>query len=413
MYDNVGQYEASVSLTETVSGNVATGDIVVVAEVATAYDADGFESDYSQEVVWTSPVENQIIPSPLPIEEPVLPVAEEPTSPVAEEPAPPVIEEPAPPVVNDIDSDNDGFSADVDCNDNDSSINPAAMDIACDNIDQDCSGTDFIDTPCRDSDNDGLLDIIEDANQNGLVDAGETDSNNPDTDEDGLLDGAEDANHDSLVDPDESDPLDPADPCSYKDYNIMEPRLSATPSPDNDLVLIFDSSLSACYEMVSCTKEERSCIDVTGSLDFGGEGEIIGGNGHDIIAYRYDTAGNYRAELTMTDTLSQATSSSSLVPAPAEIVETPAPFTDFYAEVNNNTVTLTTQSLPAELIQFTIYWGDRNYSTIHDLTNGIEHVYPQTGTHYNIRITVQDSNFDEFNYTFMDDEDLTVYIPAE
>ncbi|MCK5194709.1 MAG: tandem-95 repeat protein, partial [Desulfobulbaceae bacterium] len=42
---------------------------------ATAYDADGFESDYSQEVVWTSPVEDPITPPPPPIEEPLPPVA--------------------------------------------------------------------------------------------------------------------------------------------------------------------------------------------------------------------------------------------------------------------------------------------------------------------------------------------------
>ena len=43
--------------------------------VATAYDADGFESDYSQEVVWTSPVEAPVTPPPPPVEEPVPPVA--------------------------------------------------------------------------------------------------------------------------------------------------------------------------------------------------------------------------------------------------------------------------------------------------------------------------------------------------
>jgi len=41
---------------------------------ATAYDADGLESDYSQEVIWTSPIEDPIIPPP-PVEEPVPPVA--------------------------------------------------------------------------------------------------------------------------------------------------------------------------------------------------------------------------------------------------------------------------------------------------------------------------------------------------
>jgi hypothetical protein len=57
-----------------------------------------------------------------------------------------------------------------------------------------------------DTDNDGLPDIIEDTNQNGIVDIGETDPNNPDTDGDGLSDGFEDANYNGQVDNNETDP---------------------------------------------------------------------------------------------------------------------------------------------------------------------------------------------------------------
>ena len=42
-----------------------------------------------------------------------------------------------------------------------------------------------------DSDDDGILDIDEDANANGTVDAGETDPCNPDSDGDGIQDGTE------------------------------------------------------------------------------------------------------------------------------------------------------------------------------------------------------------------------------
>ena len=59
-----------------------------------------------------------------------------------------------------------------------------------------------------DTDNDGIPDSIEDANLNGIVDAGETDPNNPDTDGDGLSDGVEDANHNGVVDSGETDPRD-------------------------------------------------------------------------------------------------------------------------------------------------------------------------------------------------------------
>jgi hypothetical protein len=84
-----------------------------------------------------------------------------------------------------------------------------------------------------DTDGDGLTDRREDANDNGVVDAGETDPNNPDTDgdqlgdgaevkganptnpldadsdDDGLLDGREDADHDGALDPGETNPNNP------------------------------------------------------------------------------------------------------------------------------------------------------------------------------------------------------------
>ncbi|HPE58902.1 MAG TPA: GEVED domain-containing protein [Thiolinea sp.] len=58
-----------------------------------------------------------------------------------------------------------------------------------------------------DTDNDGISDGIEDANQNGVVDAGETSPLDADSDDDGLSDGAEDANHNGTVDTGETDPL--------------------------------------------------------------------------------------------------------------------------------------------------------------------------------------------------------------
>jgi uncharacterized protein (TIGR03382 family) len=63
--------------------------------------------------------------------------------------------------------------------------------------------------PPVDSDDDGLPDWVEDDDQDGTVDPGETDPLDPDTDDDGLLDGVEDADHDGTVDPGETDPLNP------------------------------------------------------------------------------------------------------------------------------------------------------------------------------------------------------------
>ena len=60
-----------------------------------------------------------------------------------------------------------------------------------------------------DSDGDGLLDGVEDVDQDGVVDEGETGVLDADTDDDGLPDGFEDADGDGEVDADETDPRDP------------------------------------------------------------------------------------------------------------------------------------------------------------------------------------------------------------
>ena len=57
-----------------------------------------------------------------------------------------------------------------------------------------------------DSDGDGILDGQEDANGNGRLDAGETDPLHVDSDGDGLPDGFEDANQNGLIDVGETDP---------------------------------------------------------------------------------------------------------------------------------------------------------------------------------------------------------------
>ncbi|MCP4643553.1 MAG: hypothetical protein GY851_24105 [bacterium] len=60
-----------------------------------------------------------------------------------------------------------------------------------------------------DLDADGLPDRIEDTNDNGAADPGETDRLNADADGDGIPDGLEDANRNGRTDPGETSPLNP------------------------------------------------------------------------------------------------------------------------------------------------------------------------------------------------------------
>ncbi|MCA9523110.1 MAG: DUF642 domain-containing protein [Myxococcales bacterium] len=64
-------------------------------------------------------------------------------------------------------------------------------------------------TDPTDCDGDGLPNWIEDKNNNGIVDPGETDPMSSDTDGDKILDGIEDHDKDGIVDPGETDPTRP------------------------------------------------------------------------------------------------------------------------------------------------------------------------------------------------------------
>ena len=110
----------------------------------------------------------------------------------------------------------------------------------------------------EDSDDDGLSDGIEDANQNGIVDPGETspinedsdgdgiddgtevalgngDPTNPDADDDGLLDGEEDINQNGAVDDGETDPNNPDTDGDGCDDGLEVNEIGSDPTnPDTD-----------------------------------------------------------------------------------------------------------------------------------------------------------------------------------
>lgn len=82
-----------------------------------------------------------------------------------------------------------------------------------------------------DTDDDGLADGVEDANANGIVDAGETSPINPDTDGDGVADGVERGITTPVADPDCTGPLlgtnpalflPDADPASTTDPTLAD-----------------------------------------------------------------------------------------------------------------------------------------------------------------------------------------------
>lgn len=98
---------------------------------------------------------------------------------------------------------------------------------------------------CGDADGDGIVDNLEDKNNNGVVDPGETDPNNPDTDGDGLADGVEDADRNGNLDPGESDPTDTCDPdttlptCDWDGDGLSNEN---DPDDDNDGVADTDDA---------------------------------------------------------------------------------------------------------------------------------------------------------------------------
>lgn len=108
----------------------------------------------------------------------------------------------------DIDDDGDAQLNFLDT-DSDGDLIPDNIEDANQNGIQDAGETGAYDS---DSDDDLIRDGTEDTNINGIFEVGETDPLNPNTDGDPLDDGVEDANQNGVVNFGESDPRDPCDP---------------------------------------------------------------------------------------------------------------------------------------------------------------------------------------------------------
>ena len=181
-------------------------------------------------------------------------------------------------------------------------------------------------------------------------------------------------------------------------FDPIIPMVGGLSSTDTDKVVFF-----TCHNNENGTLLNKTC---GGEWEYGGLGQIVGGNGNNIIVYRYDTAGDYTAHLTTAEAVSS-------IGVTAHIVETPLPLIDFATTVDTATVSLSVTDLDpndSEVENVIVFWGDR-YRDEYSLPATINHTYTRTGTSYHIRVKAVNIQGEEFNYTFISDEDLTVSIP--
>lgn len=157
------------------------------------------------------------------------------------------------------DTDGDGLNDNVDpC--------PLNSDLNCV---KECVKGEFM-APGRDSDNDGIEDVLEDTDKDCTFETGETDAYNTDSDLDGLPDGVEDFNRNGIVDEGETNPrfedtdgdgiLDGVEDKNLNgkvDFNECDPRTQDT---DNDGILDFneDTNLNGIWDAgeTNCARED-------------------------------------------------------------------------------------------------------------------------------------------------------------
>ncbi len=204
------------------------------------------------------------------------------------------------------------------------------------------------------------------------------------------------------------------------DFTVI-PYISGTSSTDVSNVVTLDASRSSCYAKVDGFEdfgkviEERSC---SYDWDFGGAGNVVGGNGKDIIIYEYSIPAfsdrQFAVSLTMTQETS-GTSATASIDVTAKEVITTSHSVDFATMIDENTLTLTVASLPLDIKRAYIYWGDRQRTVSTDpqadLVNGLTHTYTPGSNNYSMRVTTLDTDHNKLQYSLNEDADLSVTIP--
>ncbi|MBI5557955.1 MAG: hypothetical protein HY885_09975, partial [Deltaproteobacteria bacterium] len=148
----------------------------------------------------------------------------------------------------------------------------------------------------------------------------------------------------------------------------------------------------------------------TYTWDFGGSGNVTGGNGSDVMIYQYAAEGTYTASLTLREQVTGKNATETVTVTAANVAPPPAA-ADFTTSVAAKTVTLTA-SLPPGVVRLYAYWGDGK-KTIYSspATDVMSHAYTVGGRSYDIKVTTYDASYNKVDYTVIQDPDLHVTLP--
>ena len=154
-----------------------------------------------------------------------------------------------------------------------------------------------------DRDGDGIPNDLEDTNQNGIVDPGESNPDDTDSDNDGILDNMEDVNLNGLVDANETDPSNAdTDGDGVQDGTEMGYTVDMV-GPDTNIAMFFaDMDVSTTTDPLICNADGDGLLDgqedenKNGRVDEGETDPLVAEHvlANDSLAVDFGNAGLYR-----------------------------------------------------------------------------------------------------------------------